>query len=112
MTPKTLSSSRRSRVEDTDLPAREGGTQPIWRRDGKELFYVAPDRKIVAVTVARKGEGLEFAKPVALFETRITDGYVQYDVSADGQRFIVNSNLLYPTERVNIITNWTALLKK
>lgn len=90
----------------------EGGSQPIWRRDGKELFYVAPDGKIIAVAVARKGEGLEFAKPVVLFQTRITDGFVQYDVTADGQKFIVNSNVQYTPEPITIVTNWTALLKK
>jgi Tol biopolymer transport system component len=90
----------------------QGGAQPVWRGDGKELFYVAADKKVMAVAVTRKGDALEFAQPQALFETRISGAGFQYDVTADGQKFLVNSQVQSSADPMTIITNWTALLKK
>jgi Tol biopolymer transport system component len=77
-----------------------GGTQVRWRRDGRELFYMAFDGRLMAVAVrpmANRGM-LELGTPVPLFLTHVPDGAVQggggrqqYDVSADGQRFLVNT---------------------
>ena len=67
-----------------------GGSQPIWRSDGSELFYVAPDGKLMAMTVT-PGERWVPAKPRALFATRMRPLFAPYpytyDVSPDGQRF-------------------------
>jgi Tol biopolymer transport system component len=71
----------------------QGGTQPRWRGDGKELFYVSPDRKIMAVDI-RTQPALDSGPPRALFQTRILptiEARNHYDATADGQRFIVNS---------------------
>ena len=71
----------------------EGGNQPRWRGDGKELFFVSPDRKMMSAEV-RTAPRLEIGTPRALFQTRIlpvTEARNQYDVTADGQRFLVNS---------------------
>ena len=53
-----------------------GGTQPRWRRDGKELFYVAPDARLMAVPVAvnQDGETLDLGVPAPLFRTRLATG--------------------------------------
>jgi len=70
-----------------------GGTQPRWRGDGKELFYISPDRKVMAVDV-HAGEHFEAGTPHALFQTRIlplVEARNHYDVTSDGQRFVVNS---------------------
>ena len=70
-----------------------GGRQPRWRGDGRELFYASPDRKIMSVEV-RPGPSFEAGVPRALFQTRILpliEARNHYDVSADGQRFVVNS---------------------
>jgi Tol biopolymer transport system component len=70
-----------------------GGRQPRWRGDGKELFYVSPDRKIMAVDI-RTRPGFEAGTPRALFQTRIkplVEARNHYDVTADGQRFVVSS---------------------
>jgi serine/threonine protein kinase len=66
----------------------EGGTQPQWRRDGKELFYLAPDRQLMAVTV-KAGATFEHDAPRALFQTELNVAALRqsYAVSADGQRF-------------------------
>ena len=72
-----------------------GGTQPRWRSDGKELFYVAADRKIMAVDI-RTQPKFEADPPRALFQTRILptiEARNHYDVTPDGKRFIVNSRL-------------------
>ncbi len=75
-----------------------GGLQPRWRPDGKELFYVAPDGRLMAVSLRfpPRGQTVEPASPVPLFQTRVgstrTGGSKQeYDVSPDGQRFLMNT---------------------
>lgn len=70
-----------------------GGTQPRWRGDGRELYYVSPDRKLMAVSIRTTGQ-FEAETPRALFQTRIVplvEARNHYDVTADGQRFVVNS---------------------
>ena len=91
-----------------------GGSQPRWRRDGKEIFYIAPDKKLMAVEI-KTGLRFEVRVPRALFNTQIkvTDPFFGYDVSADGERFLVNT--VATEQRSNpmtIVQNWTAELKK
>ncbi len=94
-----------------------GGDQPQWRGDGKELFYLAPDRNLMAVTVTA-GSSLEVGRPVALFQTLmplngITDDRNNYVPTQDGQRFLVNN--LADTTNVQpliLVLNWAADLKK
>jgi Tol biopolymer transport system component len=94
-----------------------GGGWPRWRRDGKEIFYLAADRAIVAVPVARKGLGLEIGAGRRLFTMRTRpqarlDAY-NYDVSPDGRRFLVNTFIEQTTSAaVNIVINWPASLAR
>lgn len=94
--------------------SRDGGTQPRWRSDGKELFYLASDQKLMATTVT-SGEALELEAPHALFAAALTytSRRQQYSVSKDGQRFLLNTP---PTRAVSspmtIVLNWTGLLKR
>ena len=71
-----------------------GGSQPIWRRDGTELFYVAADDRLVAVPI-RGIDTFAFGVSQPLFATRIpavlAPFRTNYAVSADGQRFLVNN---------------------
>ncbi len=98
------------------IPVSKGdGMLPRWRRDGKELFYVATDDKLMAVPV-QTGTHFSAGIPVALFEIgslgRRLNRYV-YDVSADGQNFLVIRQLEDATTRpLTILQNWTAALKK
>jgi Tol biopolymer transport system component len=95
-----------------------GGVQPHWRHDGKELFYLAPDNKLMSVAV-RAGATFEAGTPEVLFQTR-TYGLVpvvgwsqQYDVTADGQRFLLNVDVSDVTAApLTVVTNWTSGLKK
>ncbi len=71
----------------------EGGSQPRWGRDGKELFFVAPDQKLMAVPV-KMGTSFDVGVPQVLFESvTFLDGAARtfyYQPSADSQRFMVN----------------------
>jgi Tol biopolymer transport system component len=87
-----------------------GGSEPRWRRDGKELFYLAPDGKLMAVAV-KEGPPFEAGVATALFQTRrrerisATDLF-SYDVSADGQRFLVNTDVGEVTSSpLNLVLN-------
>jgi hypothetical protein len=88
-----------------------GGITPRWRSDGRELYYVAPDGKLMAVSIAVSGSTLECGPPVALFQTRIfgggTDATIgpQYDVSDDG-RFLINTVLDDANAPITLIQNW------
>ena len=95
----------------------QGGIEPMWRRDGKELFYLALDRKLMTAPVST-GSSFEAAPPVALFETRmsilLTAAYSrnQYVVSADGQRFLINQPRAdAPSSPITVVVNWPATLK-
>jgi dipeptidyl aminopeptidase/acylaminoacyl peptidase len=94
-----------------------GGDAPQWRRDGRELFYLAPDKTLMAVPIAAGGS-FEPGTPVALFATRIPTGSLTSDrnhlvVAADGQRFLVN-NLVDEgnTSPITFVLNWAANLKR
>jgi serine/threonine protein kinase/Tol biopolymer transport system component len=90
-----------------------GGQQVRWRRDGKELFYVAPDNKLMAVPIQfSPGEtSVEAGNPSVLFPVRLTGrtqtsfGY-QYVASADGQRFLMYVPSEEPDPPINVIMNW------
>ena len=97
-----------------------GGVEPRWRRDGRELYYLGLDGKLMAVSV--KGDRtFEAGQPAPLFQTTITVNATQpdeahhYDVTADGQRFLVLS--YYPAansapDSITAVVNWTAALHK
>ena len=89
-----------------------GGHSPRWRRDGKELFYIGPDGKLMAAGIQARGEVLEAGDPVALFQTQIVYGGVgpagwvrlQYAVAPDG-RFLMNVEQASDAP-INLILNW------
>ena len=72
-----------------------GGMQPEWRSDGRELFYISSDRKLMAVPVTTEGGAFTAGVPRALFDVDLpepTAPYLgDYAVSADGRRFLLNS---------------------
>ena len=95
----------------------EGGQQPRWRRDGRELFFLSRDRKLMAVAV-KTGSTFQFSAPTELFQTHAhepigAEEFFTYDVSADGQRFLINVDA-EPTNPppVDIILNWASSLEK
>jgi eukaryotic-like serine/threonine-protein kinase len=98
-----------------------GGHYPRWRRDGRELYYLDPDRQIVAVSWTT-GRGFEVGRSTPLFAAPFTfpDSAINalenpYDVTADGQRFLVSAPLTVSTTTqtpITVITNWTSVLKR
>ena len=89
-----------------------GGTSPRWRKDGKELYYVAADNKMMTVPVAvhRTAQGVVFiaGTPAALFQTHIAPGNIRanYDVARDG-RFLINTALDDASvEPIHLLLNW------
>lgn len=98
--------------------SNNGGAQPQWRRDGKELFYISSDRKLMAVDVKANGSTFEVEAPKELFGLRLQTvglpGARNFFVaSADGQRILVAS---VPEERITtpmtVVLNWTADLRR
>ena len=93
-----------------------GGSEPKWRADGKELFYIAPDLKLMSVKV-KSGSSLEAAVPSGLFEMPVppfTPAYQNsYVPSQDGRRFLVNTLVQDATpSAITVVLNWTAGLKR
>jgi Tol biopolymer transport system component len=97
-----------------------GGSQPQWRADGRELYYYAPNRKLVAVEV--NGDGPTFKVGIArpLFDIRVLGAIDQsfpgngyYTPTRNGDRFLVPSIPEAPErQQINVILNWTADLKR
>jgi Tol biopolymer transport system component/DNA-binding winged helix-turn-helix (wHTH) protein len=96
----------------------DGGAQPRWRRDGKELFFLSADKRLMSVKIGQKVDALgilEVSDPEPLFQTRIrgplVPSWLEYTVTANGQRF-----LICETERMDtsmtVLLNWTAALAK
>jgi serine/threonine protein kinase len=92
-----------------------GGSQVRWRRDGKELFYISLDEKLttVPISTAANGNAIDIGTASALFAVHLNLGPVsaiqrqQYVVSADGQRFLVNSPIENQvTNPITMILNW------
>jgi hypothetical protein len=88
------------------------GAQPVWSRDGRHLFYIALDKKLMEVDFdPRTGAA---SAPRALFQTRIiSPTYVgtQYDVSPRGE-FLVNSVPAEHSAPITLLSNWTSALEK
>ncbi len=91
-----------------------GGQDPHWRRDGKELYYRAPDQKLMAVEI-RGGDALEAGMPQLLFQGRAAQGAssTKYLPDATGQKFLFVAPLgreyLTPT---TVVLNWFAALER
>ena len=94
-----------------------GGDQAMWRSDGKELFYISPDRTLMAVTITG-GATLDVSRPSALFQTLvpltgITDDRSNYVPSRNGERFLINALADTTTEQpLILVLNWAGELKK
>jgi Tol biopolymer transport system component len=90
-----------------------GGMQPEWRSDGRELFYISNDRKLMSVPVTIEERAFTAGVPRPLFEVNLpepTAPYLgDYAVSADGQRFLLNSLADQPQATpMTIVLNWAS----
>jgi serine/threonine protein kinase len=90
----------------------EGGCGPRWRRDGKEIFYLSSDNKMMVTEVKSSGSSFEIGSTHALFSTRAYGVFGRFDVSADGQRFAIPFEAGQPSAAIALVVNWPAELKK
>ena len=94
-----------------------GGDQPQWRHDGRELFYIAPDKTLMAVTDTL-GANFEAGTPVPLFKTRVPQSTMTGErnnlaVAPDGQRFLINNVVEdSASQPITVVLNWASQLKK
>jgi serine/threonine protein kinase/Tol biopolymer transport system component len=95
--------------------SRNGGAQPLWRGDSRELFFLALDGTLMSTTVSAE-PGFNTSEPVALFRPRVqpvTENIEQYAVTHDGARFLVLEPP--PTAKgpvVQVISNWQQLIAR
>jgi Tol biopolymer transport system component len=88
-----------------------GGIHPVWRADGKELFYIDQAGMVVAAPITVTGSTVVPGTPVTLFQTHVYGGGIdnaqgrQYDVAPDG-RFMINRVLDTAVSPINLILNW------
>jgi eukaryotic-like serine/threonine-protein kinase len=90
-----------------------GGVQPQWRRDGRELFFLAPDHTLMAVDV-RSGPTFDAGVPRVLFRAPIAGDLMnprnQYATSADGQRFLIETADVDLPPSIVVVLNWQSAL--
>jgi len=93
--------------------SNNGGRQPLWRDDGKELYFVSDDRKFYAVAVSESSGSLVLGIPEFLFDMRANVSYARnsYIPSPDGKRFLVNMLLDAEDAPINVVYNWRTTLK-
>jgi hypothetical protein len=92
-----------------------GGTQPVWRGDGKEILFLAPDGSMMSVAIEPGAPAFRPGVPKRLFPTRLNTGtgLRNYDVTADGQRFLLNEPVADADNvPITVIVNWPKLLPK
>jgi Tol biopolymer transport system component len=103
--------------------SNQGGFSPVWRRDGKELYYLSLGGQLTAVSVDNNGSSLRLGSPVPLFPTDFTlsrgSGPVfqrqPFDVSPKGERFVATSSSVDASREalpVTVVVNWDAKLNK
>lgn len=87
--------------------SRGGGVQPLWRGDGRELFYLAMDASVMSVRVG-DGPTLAPALAVRLFGTNVdpTHNSPHYAVSPDGQRFLLLDPGPRRPSKIHLLLNW------
>jgi Tol biopolymer transport system component len=95
--------------------SRDGGGQPKWRGDGKELFYLSPDGRLLAVDVREGTSGPAVGLPNVLVPADRAVAQIwgggDYAVTADGQRFLVKTRVEEDDRRIHVLLNWTLLLE-
>ena len=99
--------------------SKGGGNQPQWRRDGKELFYISADSKMMAVDV-NTTPVFSNGNPRALFAAPIWGGgtshnVTRYGVTPDGRKFLINTlaaDAAAPASPITVVLNWQMALKK
>jgi Tol biopolymer transport system component/predicted Ser/Thr protein kinase len=117
----TSDETKRNEIYVTTFPqpdsklqiSTNGGSYPVWSRDGKELFYISADEKMMAVEL-KAGPKFDAGVPKPLFDVRtdLTPFGSGYDVSKDGRFLIAVPVEQSGTTPITVVVNWQAALKK
>lgn len=94
--------------------SRGGGTMPAWRGDGRELYYISADRKMMAAPITI-GPQFDSGAPVPLFEARVrlSSASRQYSVTRDGSKFLLNRSVGEEgTKPMTLVQNWMSSIAK
>jgi Tol biopolymer transport system component len=92
--------------------SKNGGTVAKWRRDGKELFYLGADGKMMAVAVTAGGT-FQAGIPEPLFDSHISSSLAKYAVTRDGRRFLIPSVTVEASSSpATVVINWTAGVRR
>jgi Tol biopolymer transport system component len=95
--------------------SKQGGWQPAWRRDGRELFYLATDGTQMAAAVNAHDDIVEVSVPIPLFRPTVRSTLLRnhYDVAPNGDRFLINTPVQdEATAPITVVLNWTAALRQ
>jgi hypothetical protein len=82
-----------------------GGVNPRWRRDGRELYYVSPDNKLMAVSVSASGDALRFGIPLILLNTRLR-GIYNFAIGPDGGFLMPSQPEGEPAPPMKVVVHW------
>jgi Tol biopolymer transport system component len=88
----------------------DGGSQPVWQRDGRELFFLGADSRLMAVRIDTTGS-FSASAPQALFQARMrttTEPFQTDYATVDGQRFLIKSMIEGSGVTVSVLSDWTA----
>jgi hypothetical protein len=89
-----------------------GGEWPVWRADGRELYYVSQGSEVTAVAVREDGSTFEFDAPRTLFQASVLGGYGErYGATADGRRFLVLVQKVEAPVPLTLVVNWATGLE-
>lgn len=95
----------------------QGGAQAHWSANGKELYYLDPDGKLMVVDIVRTGSSIQFGLPKLLFQTSLETlagpGH-RFDVTRDGLQFVINDQkeIELRADPINLVINWKSGLSK
>jgi Tol biopolymer transport system component len=111
--------SKRSEIYVVSFPqtggkwpiSTDGGQYPVWRRDGRELYYNSLDNKIMTVEI-KPGAGFQFGVPRALFEVRMVNTDSGFDVSKDGRFLLPTLAQQQASTPMTVVLHWPEILKK
>ena len=87
--------------------SQEGARNPRWSRDGRELYYLTADRRLVAMPV-RSEASLELGAPRSLFALQGRHPWTAYDVGPDGRFLAIVPEALVTEQPLTVVVNWTA----
>ena len=93
---------------------QSGGSQPVWGKDGTEIFFLAPDNKVIAAQLS-EDPSLRVVAVRPLFEARVRDSASDipvFDVSPNSQRFLINTRVEgQPDPPLTVVLNWVSGLR-